>query len=847
MRRKPQNFGNAFKSLDATSNVSVVAGLLATGSGPLPKNLDDWISPSGVRNYLNAHVVHGIFSRGGSENADDISLAYKEQDEYWRSIRCSPDKVPQLGPEARAELEPHFCNIHGDMLKTLSLLRQVLDLQKSKKTGAGSRTTAMARMTPERVLRVVRARHDELFGLGHPNAPYGPATEVSLALDDILRQGMDQYLDLQDVSALVAQLIVDQGTITRLAAVPAQGSNEQASAILDKRKDSRIKTLSRVGFVSLNHAAHIIQALDYFSTGLTDPQHKLNRVLRKVSRAPTPSTALVDIIASMATGEEIKLEAGWGRGLRLDGLVARAPFAELNYIGSPFFAGVDKSYTYALTVRKEAGGLKVILGRTRSYGFDSGINSWYGLRIVNLPQRFIEKYNFSLELGASLAGRYERGNEDLLNFTIADDGLGRGHLRDLLTGKKNDLDKLLKIERLTKLGNNSKSKQNFSLTANAYIGPYASGTMFLGNTALQGQIFPCPVGVAVDAGLYAKSVEKGFSVDAETGTISETHKEKSTNFLTHRNIKFTVGSTSTTRGRVDFCERDDLVIGPIHNMPVKLQAVYTLPPASWTGIIGGHAKPDCGEFSCGRGPDGKYNKISWDLTLPPSEKILEHPAVLDLMKDLTSAQQASTKEAILDAASFTTRENRQEIQKILRDMKVKHPSLAAQIDELKKMSKFLSATDRWLFRWHARALVGGIDAMPERVISRLSGMQAFTTLGEDITALLKLTEKYDGDRWPFRKDARTITFKAEATDAMIARVNESEDPAATIRKVFSEPNNGLMTGLSVGQSRVNSTSFALPLPLVVTNSSARLTLGRKCTWSVKEHKWDRPLSLSSKA
>jgi hypothetical protein len=103
------------------------------------------------------------------------------------------------------------------------------------------------------------------------------------------------------------------------------------------------------------------------------------------------------------------------------------------------------------------------------------------------------------------------------------------------------------------------------------------------------------------------------------------------------------------------------------------------------------------------------------------------------------------------------------------------------------------------------------------------------------------------DRWPFREDARTITFKAEATDATKDQVNKSEDPVATIRKVFSEPENGRMTGLSVGQSRVNSTSFALPLPLVVTNSSARLTLGRKCTWSVKEHEWDRPLSLSSKA
>jgi len=875
----PVSFNAIYSGLAEGSNWSLSLSFLVSGASralpSMPNRKDLWNAchyniGGAVKSWALAHVWYGAMSTGRGEHYQDIQLAYAERERCWQIICALPESTALETEDDCEQLRTGCEAIHDDMLKTIALLKQELGVMSEHHNGAIDAPESAQRYSKNcfsgDVVAKVYRQHLRLFGK-HRNsaAANDKASQVAETIRELLKHRAALSEISGRVSALVAQLVLDQATIVNIAGIITRGSHEHRSGeltrrairgALETRQASCIHKLRRT-FLSLDDADHVMRAIDYFMTGLANPQHKLNKALfDAVSRAKgcnhidkeDVSKSCADMLLAMKTGkdvcggvkETIKLEGGWSRGFRGEWLlVGAAPALKGGYVDLAPQIGADQSYTYRLKIEREETGVKISFARAAVIGASMGMSaSVYCPKLPGFPSGKSASYIYS-GIGSKL--RAARAEEDMLSITIKDDDPGalKCFLSDLLAGQMKDPYALL--EKASRLGTVHNVKDSTSLSLSVGIGPVTQlSKEVTDDISVKAKI--SPVTLSADLTMAEKVSGRGYAYDSADNALDETKQDETINPMRDRpRAEFQLGLLSIfPRIQAPFglsggsVFSDGRQTGPRVTGELGAAIKYKTGAKSWKETLGSPAKPTCGAVSIRRDAEHEIGTIACDLTLPRTGKILDHPTIKALLQN-SGKDARLARSYLIDALSFTTEENRGEIKTVLQQLKASRSDLAHRVEDLESFSDFTLPEDRNRFRKGLKKMTntgGG---------RRLIGLFIRPILREDdrqlrqvVKLLLALTDRTKPDRWPPRGNSDTITVNVKAGPQDIREFRAGTSPPEQIETAIERGGVGQITSISVSGSRAYTTAFEWPI-LFAFGSHARVTLSRSRVWKLKEN------------
>jgi hypothetical protein len=746
--------------------------------------------------FWDAHIRFGMLSSGRGDHYDQIKVIIAERDKYWNTLQGLRNDTSQVVIVPPAIFDsPEAGTVWGEMLKTLETL-EVLALSSQARVGPARDTT----------LETIWDNHKKLF----PNCRNEQVNMIEAKLANL--RACAASIDKDAVSALFAQLIMDQATIIKLSRFSEndKGFTEE----LKKREQSDIQVLRNFGFVSLNHADYAIRAMDYMFHGLANERHKLNKSLSDSAEIEPKKNAelFAQACMDMAVGDYLKLEGDWSRGVSTSWL-----FLGFMTIASSFGLvpqiGADLTFRYHLKVEKTEKGYKITFGRSRTRGAGAGLFAFAGIILFPNPvRRWIMIWGASL----GLTVRRERKEEDLLSLTINDDV--KSQLELLFKGSAKSPMDFLKPHAAAGSGHVNQDSTAWRASA----GPdtiFAGGHKFAHRG--EGQLFLQPGHFGIDVDLASNMTEHGHAYDASTKSYSTSHERQRKTPWSHQpRVVVSMGLAVMARLRkAKGLEANSTfsgggltgatATGTFFGFGVRRE--WAAKPRK--GLFGKHAAPTFGSHSISRDKNG-INKLTWTLNFPRMGDILEHPFIkYHGMTDCSELQ---------EALCYTTGDNKKKINDalgVLRSAIGSGPQAKA-LGELQKQAGFTRPEDRKAFRQGVESLKSDL-AKSQGVDPRCS---------PEIGKLLDLTIAND-HLWPPRDIDDEITISLEASQDEINALNIGGAAKATIEAALKRANFGSMKTISITETRVKDTELNWSL-LFVIGSHSKLTLAKKKEWVI---------------
>lgn len=783
----------------------------------------------GVWNWGSAHIWHGLLSRGRGEHFHAVRDAVAERDFYRQDLLRSDGTVANL------EVQPYVLwsavdSIHDDTLRTLRSIDGALFGNERRDNPA---TVA---------LREFAERHKRLYGVATGPAD-DKAVQVTQAVESLLKKCEDReakrgrlgnayqrsigwmyqssWLDRAGVSALLAQLTADQAIGSQIAEIKTGGMEliQQATTleqIMETRSKSKIQLLRKAGFRSLREADHAIRSYDYMMHGLATPKHKLNLILsRALRKKGSNGSDLADLVAGMADGEEVKLKSGWFWGAMLPWLLIAIPPSALflAYFGFTPTVGFESPFGYSASIKKTGKGVKISFERSASRVAYASLGAWAGVAIKAITGSYAE-------LGAGMKLRGEIGGEASFSILIPTDHAdGKDTLRRLFSGEAEDPYEML--AQTDGAGTNYKAVSKGSLNLSAGVETGLIKLAERNHTDLQW--FGYMLNLGGHMSLFDVKHEHGHSYDADKDAYDQFKYRDESSILTHRpavTVTGFLGSQIRARGHspIDMPGAESAKHGPYATGRAALGFEYEiLSRKSWGAVFGFRPKPgykgfvatesgDAGRADAG---SGDLRGRKWDLTVLRNRTALDSPTIAAILKKMPTQQERDNFHAnLVDAISFTNRNNREAIARELGTLMCDHSHLMGIIRDLDDLASFSRFSDCKKFRRKLKRLAKQIGS------------------SRSIDTLFALTDPKNTLSWPARLSTDQITISMEAgqddKNALGAKPLTQKEFAALARNVEI----GRATGFSVTDTRATTTYLSWPLFLTF-GSDASLTMVKK--------------------
>lgn len=799
--------------------------------------------------WLNAHVRHGIMKRGRGEFYGAIKEATAERDAHLR-IFNEIKKAPLSVSTNVAELE-QVKEIHDDMLKTIAHLEQFYGIKNEAPDGENS-TKGTGTGASTDLLSDISSHHSALFESVEP----GIAQDVSGRLRRLAEfstarknwRGHRNHIAQQsEVSALIAQLIMDQATISTIAfkmAKPGAAKEISIRDTMNMRKNSHLQLLRQAGFRSLKNADRVFRSISYMSNGLANKKHKLNKVLfdnSPVERRDDIAKYYAGVIMSMSEQEDFKLNGGWLRGLAAQYVFVGSPqFTPGSYIGSTANLTVEQVYDYGLKFRKVDGGLEITFSRAGEGGIKAQLSAWAG---GSLRGGLAKAKNLIIPGGSlNLSANKVRSNENALTMTISDNDpkKTKAFVEGLFSGEVMDPFALMRKADKFNLSHNKKNTFDVELSP--------TGEVFKTNTAEPGkswqlQQFRGPLTSGFVFSLIKRKSEKGHTYTSNDGIYNDTKSHKNVFFS-----KLTVWSSllkPMLRIRAgqegDGPIADDFSGGARHGLaqtaspgtkfeyelerktPGSESEYQFLTRKTWREWFFRTHKPYFGDVRTFKGKDEEITGASWNMMLPRNKRVLDSPEVTALI----GKEPSTARSGLINALSFTTSENREKINECLKNLKRARSDLASDIEKLQRRAEFTDYKDRFIFQRKLR-----------NILKKTKEGTGAHNLAKE---LLKLTNPASG-AWRAWRRGETITVAMKADSRHdIATLNPASGNVDEVvpedwikEKIKEKPGEfGRMTVAQLTDSREASTSLSWPLVLKL-GSTAKMEMTVKRQYALED-------------
>ncbi|MEQ8783425.1 MAG: hypothetical protein RIE06_27495 [Roseibium album] len=803
--------------------------------------------------WLNAHVRHGIMNRGRGEFYGAIKEATAERDKHLGTFN-KLNKAPLSDCIQVGDLAEQVDAIHDDMHKTIAHLEQFYGI-KYEASDAQNSTKETVEGASTDLLSDISSHHIALFkGVELGNVSSDAITKARLVSRRLVRlaefsnarknwRGQRNNIAQQsEVSALIAQLIMDQATISTIAfkmAKPEAAKEISIPDTMDLRENSHLQLLRKAGFRNLKNADRVLRSISYMSNGLANKEHKLNKVLfdnSPVKRRDDIAKYYAGVIMSMSEQEDFKLNGGWLRGLAAQYVFVGSPkYTPGSYIGSTANLTIEQVYDYGLKFRKVDGGLEITFSRAGEGGIKAQLSAWAG---GSLRGGLAKAKNWIIPGGSlNLSANRVRSNENALTMTISDKDpkKTKAFVEGLFSGEVMDPFALMRKADKFNLSHNKKNTFDVELSP--------TGEVFATRTAEPGkswqlQQFRGPLTSGFVFSLFKRESEKGHTYSSNDGIYNDTKSHKNVFFsklsvwssLLKPMLRIRAGQEG------DGPIADDFSGGARHGLattangghkykyelerktPGSESEYQFLTRKTWREWFFRTHKPYFGDVRTIKGKDEKITSASWNMMLPRNKRMLDAPEVTALI----GKEPSTARSGLINALSFTTSENRTKIEDRLDRLKRDRSDLATDIDKMKSRIDFIDYKDRFIFQRKVRNILKKTK----------EGTGAHNIAQE----LLKLTDPASGAWRAWRRgETITVAMKADSRhdpatlNSASGNVDEVVPEDWIKEKIKEKPGEfGRMTVAQLTDSREASTSLSWPLVLKLgSTAKMEMTVNRK--------------------
>ncbi|MEP2725628.1 hypothetical protein [Roseibium sp.] len=776
------------------------------------------------------------------------------------------DGLPLAGSEP--PLTRHIASIHGDMLATLDHIEALhdadpdllgrretwlsyslkgvrrlasyvipavlplfdtfgryADLLDSAPTRPGQRDASSLRrflgLQPKELnlLEDLLARSNALARV-HGHGEEASTAQVVKKLEGLISKGAVLSLRSYDASALVAQLTMDQSTLERLAALPDNSDGSVVEQILGDRTKSRLQQLRGKGFASMAEIDHVFRSNSYLTHGLSNPKHKLNKILADSAGVGPENVAstYAHLIANLKAGEQITIDAGWGRGFTLQWIVLGLKKA--GFFGATTYVGLDQNFDYSLTFKNVNGSIEVGFGRRETKGIDAGASAWVGVGVGHEDVGFYAGGTVGLNL------RKQWGAEGSLSLSLGSASPDiQTNLEQLLSGKASDPYEALGMGDVTEVAH-FKTEDNSANLSAMPDGLFSHSVNASPNLIArsEGQAFISPLYLRAEAEIIGSNSRQGGKFMTASGAYRTERSHELYSILTHKpKWSLGVGTAALLRGRLgnEIPGTSRATEGRLHGGAAtgKIGAGVEKQweRKTWSEYLWGSPKAKFSVPEQQIDLQGDTVDISWTMTLPRKASALRSPS----LRMLPKTRRSNLEAAMRDSISFTTPENRKTIngmrKGLSRSLKgdMEELSLEQNFKELEQRADFLTYKDRARFR---KALF-----RIERKLQRNG-----KPVPEQLQKLKKLTENADDTLWQskYRSDAIVIDMKASSEDLADFKKLPLDD------KAIETGGFGQAQAIRTNEARSKTTSANLWIPFFQYRSSSALTAANLSTWRV---------------
>ncbi|GLS27691.1 choice-of-anchor Q domain-containing protein [Marinibactrum halimedae] len=846
--------------------------------------------------WFRTHVANGVFYKGPSgkgigwgKGSEFYSAPTDTKKEFIQSenfLYTTPfDKInsDQAGQtELLNELNKSGNELLSDLDKSLNVLISQLGVDE-----AGWNNSSLKQsMATYRDRHLSKSARQDLVPLIHDYAKtlFGENHEITRKINEkLINKGVfANPTALNEYGAIFAQITQDLATSAQVSDLlnnqnlPDGERNKNIDQLLKDRKDSLIALTRKSGMHRLESTGHIVRGFDYFQTVIQNPYHRVSRQFKayNISNADDLKTKL----RGMKTGDTITISSGWYHGGEVKtnfGTTFLNPAD--TFFGGTAYAGGGVNYNYSISFKKIAdGNVEVSMGRDKSHVLELGVDVYTDATLLNK----IGDVEIYPEFDLSIDYTRDRKLRDGLNMTIGAESLEANSTDTFFDRFFNQS---LKPESLLDQANGGVSgehknvlKVTLDASIEASLLPYKGHSKVEneeGARLVSGSVYGFLPGLGAEASITLYSSEKASSFDTNNANAKKTKQYQG--FFTKRSYNFAARLGFTNRWRANYGPE---FVTPIENdinakensdgseerrtvnmgFPVYTKGAANLIQEGWDSdeqkrLKRDSLRPDHNFYRIDA-EKGELNKVSWSVSAERDYRLLEIPLIKELLegkgaKPLSDAQRQALREDLVQLVSFTTKENRVQINTDLGDLKAHIDSLTLSNSERRRANKLLLSLDSM-----KEFMNGGNPAHPNEGGGNSDKHKFFNTLS-DLDVLIfgalpqsssdsnvikrRQTKVYsdalrerltDDSLWtkhgPDR--GRSVSISVQMNDKALKSIDMSQSQSNVhnqIKNLFKDGNNFQVNGISASESRSRNTKFAFSL-LYKTKTEATRSLSR---------------------